>query len=64
METNQMVLLAFGIFAFLALGYTIYRQMHKDEPQNTSDDFSEQDYGTEQSEIDSDSYDDSEIYSD
>lgn len=65
MEHNQLILIAFGIVAFAALGYMIYRQMGSSESDDSSEISSEGDMNTNESTADSDSYyDDSEVYSD
>ena len=64
MEHNQLILIAFGVVAFAALGFMIYRQMYSD---GGSDDDSEisSEGNMNESAVDSDSYyDDSEVYSD
>lgn len=59
MENNQIVLIAFGVIAFFALGYLIYRQTRQEDDADQSEVQSEDDAYT------SDSYDeDSEVYSD
>jgi len=64
MENNQLVLIAFGVVAFVALGYMIYRQMNSGEDADDKSEVSESIQG-QKSLTESDSYyDDSEIYSD
>jgi len=65
MEHNQLILIAFGVVAFVALGYMIYRQMGPSKDTDDSSEISSDDGDVDEGTVESNSYyDDSEVYSD